>query len=583
MTQSTISRFRRLTPFVSPFVPRLIVTFLLSLFGTVLGLLWPLFTKILIDDVLLAKNLRLLWTLSGVMVIVTGLGYVIGAVNRYYYTQVTARILFALREHLFSHLQALSLRFHTRTKVGDLLSRLNTDISEVQSILTDAAFAFVTNVFVLLATVAFLLWLNWQLFLLSLIVVPFQFYGIVKVRPLMVDETRKVRELNASLSSFLVESLSAIKFIKLFTAETLQLSKLSALGEKFVGIVTRFEMLAYLGSTVSTATSFIGSALTTLYGGYLVIYGEMTTGALIAFTSYQSRAFSPLQALMDLYLRIERAGVSLDRIFEFLDVGKDYVERHGQGKSPAEMRGEIEFRQVAFAYEGNRPLLQDVNFRVAAGERLTLLGASGIGKSTITDLLVRLYEPHSGVILIDGADVRTLALEWLRQHVIVLSHEPFLFHTSLAENIRYANPTASEHEVVHAAEVVGLHEFSQSLPQQYETLVGERGAQLSAGQKQRIALARAVLRAPQVLVLDEALSGLDGESEATMRAALALALPDTTTLMITHRLSSLRATDRVVILDGGRVVWDGWYKDHTTVPRELRVRMQEWEATAAYD
>lgn len=577
MIQSTLSRFRRLTPFVSPFLPRLLSVFALSLFGTVLGLLSPLFTKILIDDVLLARNLRLLWILSGIMVLATVLGYVIGAVNRYYYTQVTARILFALRTHLFSHLQALSLRFHTRTKVGDLLSRLNTDISEVQSILTDAAFAFVSNVFVLLATVAFLLWLNWQLFLLSLVVLPFQFYSIAKVRPLMVDETRKVRELNASLASFLVESLSAIKFIKLFTVETLQLSKLSALGEQFVGIVTRFEMLAYLGSTVSTATSFIGGAMTTLYGGYLVIQGEMTIGALIAFTSYQSRAFSPLQALMDLYLRIERAGVSLDRIFEFLDVGKEHVEQRGQGQSPAKMRGEIEFRQVSFAYDGNRPVLQHVSFRVAAGERLTLLGPSGIGKSTITDLLVRLYEPHAGMILLDGTDIRTLALEWLRQQVVVLSHDPFLFHASLAENIRYATPTASKREMIHAAQVVGLHEFVQSLPRQYETIVGERGAQLSAGQKQRIALARAVLRAPKVLVLDESLSGLDVESEAVMREALARALSDTTTLVITHRLSSLRETDRVVILDGGRTVWDGCYGELVASSEDLRAKIEEWE------
>jgi ATP-binding cassette subfamily B protein len=194
------------------------------------------------------------------------------------------------------------------------------------------------------------------------------------------------------------------------------------LGEKFVGIVTRFEMLAYLGSTVSTATSFIGGALTTLYGGYLVIHGEMTIGALIAFTSYQSRAFSPLQALMDLYLRIERAGVPLDRIFEFLDVGKDHVEQRGQGKSPAKMRGEIEFRQVSFTYDGNRPVLQDVSFRVAAGERLTILGPSGIGKSTITDLLVRLYEPFHGEFLLDITIICTLALVWLRQHIVVLSH-----------------------------------------------------------------------------------------------------------------------------------------------------------------
>src|SRR5256885_748744 len=242
---TTLSRLRRLIPFVSPFLRRLILVFLLSLFGTLLGLFWPVFPKILIDDVLLARNLHLLFVLSAVMVLATALGYGIGALNRYYYTQITARILFALRQHLFAHLQALALRFHTRAKVGDLLSRLNTDISEVQSVLTDAAFAFVTNVFVLLATVGFLVWLNWRLFLVSLLVVPVQLYAVSKVRPRIVEETRKVRELNAAISSFLVESLSAVKFIKLFTAEGIQLDKLGSLGERFVGVVTRFEMLNY--------------------------------------------------------------------------------------------------------------------------------------------------------------------------------------------------------------------------------------------------------------------------------------------------------------------------------------------------
>ena len=310
-SRSTLARFRRLTPFIAPFLRRLILVFILSLFGTLLGLLWPVFTKILIDDVLLARNLHLLFVLSTVMVLATALGYGIGALNRYYYTQITARILFALRQHLFAHLQALSLRFHTRAKVGDLLSRLNTDIAEVQSVLTDAAFTFVTNVFVLVATVGFLVWLNWKLFVVSLVVVPLQVYGVRKVRPVMVDQTREVRELNAEISSFLVEALSAIKFIKLFAAEGMQLGRLAVLGEKFVDVVTRFEMLSYLGSTVSTATTFLGGALTTLYGGYLVIQGQMTIGSLIAFSAYQSRAFSPLQVLMDLYLRIERAGVSV--------------------------------------------------------------------------------------------------------------------------------------------------------------------------------------------------------------------------------------------------------------------------------
>lgn len=579
--RSNLSRFSRLLPFVSPFLRRLILVFCLSLFGTVLGLLWPLFTKILIDDVLLAKNLHLLFVLSGVMVVTTVLGYAIGALNRYLYTQITARILFALRQHLFAHLQDLSLRFHTRAKVGDLLSRLNTDISEVQSVLTDAAFAFVTNVLVLLATVGFLVWLDWRLFLVSLLVVPLQLYGVAKVRPLVVDETRKIRELNAAISSFLVESLSAIKFIKLFAAEHIQLGKLGLLGEKFVGIVTRFEMLNYWGSTASTAATFLGGALTTLYGGYLVIQGEMTIGALIAFSTYQSRAFSPLQALLDLYLRIERAGVSLDRIFEFLDLGKEQQEQGGHGLRLPVVRGEIEFRSVSFAYEANAPILQDLNFRVPAGGRLTILGPSGIGKTTIADLLVRLYAPSSGAIFLDGHDVRECELAWLRNQVVVVSHEPVLFHASLAENLRYANPTASPEEMTAAAQAVGLHDFAMALPQGYDMLVGERGARLSAGQKQRLALARAFLKQPAILVLDEALSGLDMDSETTVRAAVEALMADRTTLMITHRLSSLRGDDAVIVLDAGRVVWEGRYGDLATSSGEVRVRLHEWEAQTA--
>jgi ATP-binding cassette subfamily B protein len=580
-TPATFVRFRRLIPFVSPFFRRLILVFVLSLFGTVLGLLWPLFTKILIDDVLLAKNLYLLLVLSGVMVIATALGYGIGALNRYFYTQVTARILFSLRQHLFAHLQALSLRFHTRAKVGDLLSRLNTDISEVQSVLTDAAFAFVTNVFVLLATVGFLLWLNWQLFLVSLVVVPVQLYGVAKVRPLMVDETRKVRELNAAISSFLVESLSAVKFIKLFTAEKIQLGKLGILGEQFVRIVTCFEMLNYLGSTASTATTFLGGALTTLYGGYLVIQGEMTIGGLIAFSTYQSRAFSPLQALLDLYLRLERAGVSLDRIFEFLDLGKEQEERLGEGLRLPDLRGDIEFREVTFAYEAGEPVLREVSFQVPAGERLTILGPSGTGKTTVADLVVRLYEPTSGTVLLDGRDVRQCDLPWLRNQVVVVSHEPVLFHTSLIENLRYANPEASLEEVVAVATAVGLHEFIISLSQGYDTLVGERGARLSAGQKQRIALARAALKKPKILVLDEALSGLDVVSEAEVRQALDTLMAGRTTIVVTHRLSSLRGDDAVIVLDAGRVVWTGRYGDLASFPGEMRARLREWESQAA--
>jgi ATP-binding cassette, subfamily B, bacterial len=561
LSKVSLSRVRRLLPFISGFRSKLAVIFLLSFSNTILGLLWPIFTKILIDDVLQARNLRLLWILSGIMIAVTLVSYVLGAFNRYYYTSVTARVLFNLRQHLFEHLQALPMRFHVRAKVGDLLSRLNTDIAEVQSMLTDAGFNFIANIFTLFAATGFLLWLNWKLFLLSLALVPLQLYGVMRFRPLIVNQTRAVRELNAAISSFLVESLSAIKFVKLFVAEKVQHARLSALGVAFVKAVTRLEMLAYLGSSASAASTFLGSALVTLYGGYMVIEGQMTIGSLVAFSAYQMRAFSPLQALIDLYLRLQRAGVSVDRIFEFLDLPTERDLTQGNLRLP-EVRGEIEFRDVSFSHDPAVPILDGLSFRIPAGGRFTIVGQSGAGKTSIVDLMARLIEPGAGSILLDGHDLRTLDLDWLRSQLLVTGHQAFVFHAPMIENLRYACPDASQEQVIAAARAVGLHDFISSLPDGYNNPVGEHGATLSDGQRQRISIARALLKDPKILVLDEALSALDVVSEAEIRAAVERALPGRTVIMITHRLSSIRPDDQVMVLEGGRVLWSGRYGDH---------------------
>jgi ATP-binding cassette subfamily B protein len=561
LSKVSLSRVRRLLPFISGFRYKLAIIFLLSFSNTILGLLGPIFTKILIDDVLMARNLRLLWILSGVMIAVTVVSYVLGAFNRYYYTSVTARVLFNLRQHLFEHLQALPMRFHIRAKVGDLLSRLNTDIAEVQSMLTDAGFNFIANIFTLFAATGFLLWLNWKLFLLSLTLVPLQLYGVAKFRPLIVNQTRAVRELNAAISSFLVESLSAIKFVKLFVAEKVQHVRLSALGVAFVKSVTRLEMLSYLGSSASAASTFLGSALVTLYGGYMVIEGQMTIGSLVAFSAYQMRAFSPLQALIDLYLRLQRAGVSVDRIFEFLDLPTESDSAPGTLRLP-ELRGEIEFRHVAFSHDPAVPVLADLSFKVPAGGRFTIVGQSGAGKTSIVDLMTRLIEPRAGSILLDGHDLRALDLAWLRSQLVVTGHQAFVFHAPMIENLRYASPDASLEQVTAAARAVGLHDFISSLPDGYDNPVGEHGASLSDGQRQRISIARALLKDPKILVLDEALSALDVVSEAEIRTAVERALPGRTVIMITHRLSSIRQDDQVMVLDQGRVLWSGRYGDH---------------------
>ena len=352
------------------------------------------------------------------------------------------------------------------------------------------------------------------------------------------------------------------------------MGRLGRLGQRFVALVTRFEMIGYIGSTTATATTFLGSTLVTLYGGYLVIEGQMSIGSLVAFAAYQSRAFSPIQVLMDLYLRIERAGVSVDRVFEFLDIGQEYTEPSGGTLRLEDLRGEIEFRDVSFGYQNNaptdQPVLRQVSFLVGAGQRLTVLGPSGTGKSTLVDLLIRLYEPQAGTIRLDGHDVRELDLVWLRQHVVVIGHEPFLFHASILENVSYASPEASREEIVAAVTAVGLHEYVTALPDGYETTVGERGARLSAGQRQRIALARALLKKPRILVLDEALSGLDVESEADLRQTLSALMQGCTTLVVTHRLSSLHADDAVVVLKHGAVEWQGAYRELTRAPDILQ-------------
>jgi ATP-binding cassette subfamily B protein len=578
-------RLRRLAPFVAPFWGRIAVVFFLSLAGTVLGLLWPLFTKILIDDVLLARDTRLLLVLAGAMVAATAVGYGAGALGRYLYTQVTARVLFALRRHVFDHVQRLPMAFHAKSQVGDVLSRLGTDIARVQSVLTDAALALVANALVLAATVGFLLWLNWRLFLLVAVVVPLQVWSVLRVRPYVVGASRRLRERSAELSSFLVESLSAIRFVKLFCAERGQGRKLDSLGERLISAAVRVEMVNYLGSMASTATTFVGGLLTFVVGGYLVVRGDMSVGSLIAFSAYQSRALSPLRALMDLYLRIERAGVSLDRIYELLAVAPEpagapwgtsdgvlgvsptvepQAAEPGPGRAsaerahaPAEAKGAVEFREVSFLHEGREKVLEDVSFAVPAGGRLAVLGSSGAGKTTLADLLVRLYEPTSGLITLDGRDIRGLDLQWLRSQVLIVGHDPFIFNAGLAENIRLARPEASDDDMVEAAEAARLHDFVGSLPRGYETVVGERGTRLSAGQRQRVAIARAVLRRPAVLVLDEATSALDAATEREVRAALDELMAGRTLIVITHRLASIRGLSQVLVLGGGRVVWRG--------------------------
>jgi ABC-type multidrug transport system fused ATPase/permease subunit len=534
--------------------------FFLSILATLFGLGYPLFTKFFIDEVLLKGNTQLLVILTIGMFVIALLGFLLASVNRYLYTWISARILFDMRMALYRHLQSLSLRFYTKTRIGEILARINTDLAEIQRITTDVLLNSFTNFLTLIGTVGFLLWLNYRLFLVSSLLLPFAALGLRYFRPRIADKTREIRDRNADLGSFLIETFQGIKLIKAFGAEELELERFTRKHQAYIQAVLDLQKLSIFSGGISGLLLPATSLLVFLYGGHLVITGRMTLGDLIAFSAYLIRAFGPVQGLMGLYVQLQRARISLQRVFELMALEPEIKEKEG-AISLESIKGEVEFEGVSFGYEPDKPILQNVSFRVPAGTTVAIVGPSGMGKTTLIDLLLRFYDPQKGSIKIDGVDLRDLKVQSLRNHIGVVGQETFLFHTTIEENIRYGKNNASREEVIRATRAAYIHDFIESLPQKYETVVGERGVRLSGGERQRVAIARAILKSPRILILDEATSSLDWMSEQQVRTALAELMRGRTTLIVTHRLSSIQNAHQILVLHEGQIVQQGLHED----------------------
>ncbi len=534
--------------------------FFLSILATFFGLGYPLFTKFFIDEVLLKGNTQLLVTLTVGMFVIALLGFLLAGVNRYLYTWISARILFDMRMALYRHLQRLSLRFYTRTKIGEILARINTDLAEIQRITTDVLLSSFTNILTLIGTLGFLLWLNYRLFLVSSLLLPFVALGLRYFRPRIADKTREIRDRNADLGSFLIETFQGIKLIKAFGAEELEIERFARKHEAYIQAVLELQKLSIFSGGISGLLLPTTSLLVFLYGGHLVITGGMTLGDLIAFSAYLIRAFGPVQGLLGLYVQLQRAQISLQRVFELMALEPEVKEKEG-AISPENIKGEVEFEEVSFEYEPGKPVLQNVSFRVPEGTTVAIVGPSGMGKTTLIDLLLRFYDPQKGSIKIDGIDLRDLKIQFLRDHIGVVGQETFLFHATIEENIRYGKSNASREEVIRAAQAAYIHDFIESLPQKYETIVGERGVRLSGGERQRVAIARAILKSPRILILDEATSSLDWMSEQHVRTMLAELMRGRTTIIVTHRLSSIQNAHQILVIHEGQIVQRGIHED----------------------
>ena len=527
----------------------------------VVGLGPPLLIRSLIDDALPHGNTQLLCLLVAGMVAFPLIGGLISVLQSWYSNHVGQRMMMDLRNVLYEHMTTLSLRFFTNTKTGEIMSRLNNDVGGVQDSVTGSLISIVNNMFVLGSTLGLIFKMDWQLSLLAICLLPLFVLPTRRVGRIRHDIARDTQRRYAELTAFMEETLSISGYLlmKTFTRDKSQIAKFEAKNLEIFGLSMRRAMVGRWFFMMTQTIGSIGPALIYLVGGLLVIRGSLTIGTIVAFVALLGRLYGPVAQLASVHVDFMTALALFNRIFEYMDLDRE-IESPPNATRLSEVRGRVTFDEVGFAYRADIPALRGVSFEVEPGQLAALVGPSGAGKTTITYLVPRFYDPTSGQVRIDGHNLRDLDLESIRRSLGVVTQETFLFHTTLRENLLYARSDASEEEIVAACKAANIHDFISSLPEGYDTVVGERGYRLSGGEKQRVAIARVILKDPRILIMDEATSSLDSHSEALIQAALQPLLRGRTSLVIAHRLSTILAADVILVVDHGQLIERGTHQ-----------------------
>lgn len=550
---------RRAFAYLVPYWRRLVLVLVISLISTGTTLVVPYLSKGLIDNALIGRDLAALQRIVGWFIALGVIGFVLNVTSGLRYTRVSAEILFDMRLALYAHLQRLSPRFYARTRLGDIVSRLNNDISEIQRVAAEAALAWVGNVLFLIGSLAMMLWLDWKLALIALAPLPISLIALGYYRRRLESRVAELRQRSADIGSFLIETLQATSLVVASNAQQREQDRFRGLNGAFIDALMKMQRVTYFAGGLPGTVLSVGSAIAFFYGGLRVIEGTLTLGTMGAFLAYQMRVFAPAQALMGLWASLTTAKVSWSRVLEILDAPIDVVE--APDATPlTDPRGELTFESVTLGTDRSR-VLESVSFVARPGQTIALVGGSGVGKSTIAYLATRLLDPDAGTVRIDGRDLKTLTLDSVRRHIVLVEQEPTLLHATIEENIRYVRPSATKDDVKRAAESAGIARFISGLPHGYATVVGERGLAVSAGERQRIALARAFLADPAVLVMDEPTAALDAIAQRQIIEGSREVMHGRTILIITHRREVAMAADHVVILDGARVVDHGHPKE----------------------
>ena len=474
---------------------------------------------------------------------------------------VGQRALQDLRERIYSHLQAMSIGFFTRHKPGVLISRLTNDVQALDTLVTDGIVTLISSTLTLVGVVVILLLLDVPLALVTFLTFPLLAIASVVFRVASAGAYRATREKIANITAYLQETLSGVRVVRSFGQEPRHIARMSELNEenRVANLRTVYLNASYFPAV--ELLSALGTAVILLYGGYQVIEGEIALGVLVAFVGYLNQFFDPIQQISQLYTTYQQGMAALDKIFDLLDTAPDMTDKPG-ALDPGEIEGELRMENVSFSYAGDGTwALEDIDLIVPAGETVALVGETGAGKSTLAKLVARFYDPQRGRMLVDGHDLRDLQAKCLRRQLGIVPQESFLFSGTIRENIAFGRPDADDEAIREAAGTVGADGFIERLPQGYETEVGERGVQLSAGQRQLVAFARALLAQPRILILDEATSNVDVRTERIIEQGLERLLSGRTAIVIAHRLSTIRRADRIVVLEHGRIVESGTHDE----------------------
>ena len=578
MPKVTAGLLKRILSYLIPYWPQFLLVFVAILLSATVGLLPSIITGRIVDEALVGKNMKLLITLLLAAFGTLTVSQVIGVLESYINAWISQRIIFDMKNQMYDHLQHMPHAFFTSEKQGDIITRMNTDISGVSSVISGTLSSIVSNIATVVTSLVALFTMSWQLALVGLVVIPLLILPTRSVGQtrfkLLTQSQAKHDEMNQMINETL--SVSGSLLVKLFAREDREYERFVGINEEVTKLSLKEQRSGKWFGVIMGMFTQLGPLLIYFAGGWLIIAksdASLTVGTITATVALINRLYRPVQSLLNIQVDFTRSLALFTRIFDYFDM-KNPIASKDNGLKPDMKDADIRYDHVAFSYDPEKPLLTDIDFTVPAGKMYAIVGPSGSGKSTVVNLLPRLYDVLAGSVTVGGVDVRDMDLKYLRSNIGVVTQESYLFNGTIRENLLYAKPDATDEELEEACRIANIHSYISSQPEGYETIVGNRGLKLSGGEKQRLSIARVILKDPKILILDEATSALDSISESAIQEALEHLMQGRTSIVIAHRLSTILKADRILVVQGGVIAEAG---DHESLLAQNGVYRELYE------